>query len=101
MNETFDTPSNKFNFVVYTSLLGSGLFTKEGTVKIQRMNSFFRDLILRLVKATVKDFLSQISHGEVHLKPIQVVTAIEDYIAFRQALEFNGLKDIKVRNAID
>ena len=81
--------------------MGSGLFAKEGFVKIQRMNSFFRDLILRLVKATLKDFLSLISYSEVHLKPIQVVTAIEDYIAFRQAIQFNSLKEIKVRSALD
>lgn len=83
LEEYFLTKEEKFKYVVYIALAGCGLVGKDCSVKIQRMNSFFRDFILRLVKSTLKDYLAGLSFGEVPAKPIQVVTALENYIAFR------------------
>jgi hypothetical protein len=79
--------------VLYVSLVGTGLICPDGSFKIQRLNAFHRELIERLVKKTLKEFLANISFGDVPIKPIQVVTAVEDYIRFRQSQQILGIKD--------
>jgi hypothetical protein len=87
------TLQDRFQLVLYVSLVGTGLVCADGSFKIQRLNAFHRDLIVRLVKKTLKEFLKNLSFGEVPIKPIQVVTAIEDYIRFRQSQQIAGIKD--------
>jgi hypothetical protein len=65
------------------------------------MNAFYRDIIVRLVKKTLKGFLANVSFGEVPIKLIQVVTAIEDYIRFRQAQQIAGIQDLRIVSALD
>ena len=70
--------------VLYVSLVGTGIICLNGSFKIQRLNAFHRELIERLVKKTLKDFLANYSI-RVPIKPIQMITAIEDYIRVKQS----------------
>lgn len=91
--EEFTTLEDRFQMVLYVSLVGTGLVCPDGSFKIQRLNAFHRELIVRLVKKTLKEFLVKVSFGEVPIKPLQVITALEDYIRCRQSQQIAGIRD--------
>ncbi len=61
---------DRFKLVIYVTLAGSGLLNENFSFKIQRMSAFYRNFALKLAKHSLKDFLQQITLGEVPVKPI-------------------------------
>jgi len=47
---------------------------------VRRLDSFHRDFLIKLTKKNLKSHLRLLSRSDIIVKPLQFVTAIEEYI---------------------
>lgn len=80
--------------IVLVAFTGTKILQKDlKGFNIRHIDSYHRDILLKITKRSLKKHLKERSQSDIIIKPLQFITAIEEYIRKNQEYELSTIQD--------